>query len=198
MFTFDEITRIIRPIKAALLNVSGRALLVGMDNTPKTPKAKVQLYQDEVYELDRLQEYGFESRPDETDTSNEAILHAPGGNKAFGFITMIHNRELRPKSLQPGEVIMYSKHGQSVLFKSDGSVIITPKSGQPVLLNGTGGNPVMLDTIIAKFNAHTHEYVAPLVPAPTAGVTTAANFGSGITHAFSSATDSAPNVKAKI
>ena len=198
--TPEILNRILAPIRTKIMHVVSRVVLSALDNTGKTLRGKFVLYGSDIYTgLDILQNYGFESMPDAADEDNIAILHSIGGSIAMGATTGIHNRKHRPKTLQAGEAVMYSKYGQSVLFKNDGSVIITPAAGQAVLLNGTGGNPIMLDTIIAKFNAHTHEYVAPLVPSGAQpGISTAANVGSGASHAFVAGTDSAPYVKAKI
>ena len=83
---------------------------------------------------------------------------------------------------------MYSKNtGHRILLKADGSIEVTAKTGKDILLGGSGGTPVMLNTIITKFNTHTHAYVAPSGPAVTAVPT----------PLLVLATDSALHVKAK-
>jgi len=167
--------RIIRPIKNKLYNIVGRAVVTALNNSGKTLKAQVVMFQSETFDgIDVLQNYGFESLADAADNDNEVVLASIGGNRVMSTVTAIHNRTHRPKTLAAGEVQVYTKFGSKVHLKADGSVVVTESGGAvltmaggvftlegSVNLKGTGGKAVMIDTIIAKFNAHTHICAIP-------------------------------------
>lgn len=175
--TLDDIMRLLTPLKNRMYGIVGRAILTAIDNTKKTQMVQIKMFGDEVHDLERFEEYGFETMPDVASGTVELAVLAPAGDRAAGIVVCAHNRETRPKTLAAGEVMVYSKFGQSVHLKADGSIVLNG----PVYLNGTGGQPVLLETVIAKFNAHVHSGGGTGVP----------------TVAWVPGTDSAAAVKAK-
>lgn len=199
MISFDDLDRFLRPLKFRLYRIVGKALLTAIGNSKKTQTVQIKMFGDAVYDdIERFQEYGLETYPDASDENCEvAILDLGGLNLAI----CVHNREERPKDLATGEVCLYSKHKQRIKLKSDGSVEITTDNkpvkiigsqitleGSTINLKNSGGDPVMLETIINKFNTHTHLYN------PGAGGATPSGAPS---TTFVAGTDSAANVKAK-
>ncbi len=64
-----------------------------------------------------------------------------------------------------GETILQHQSGSYVYFKNNGDIILNPAPGQAVRI-GTGVvDPVMLNSIIAKFNTHIHA-VAGVITLP--------------------------------
>lgn len=197
MITLNDLERFLRPIKQKLYGIAGRALLTAVRNSNKTQRLQYKVYEDMVYDdVERLQEYGFETYPDASDENNEIVILNIGGNKDGGMVICVHNREERPKDLSSGEVCLYSKFKQKIWLKADGSMEILTDS-KPITLKGslinlkdTGGDPVMLETIINKFNNHTHLY-SPGTGGATATAAPAAP------NTFTAGQDSAANVKAK-
>jgi phage baseplate assembly protein V len=120
----------------------------------------------------RVQEYGFTSVPE---AGAEAIVLALGGDRANLVAIAVDDRRYRPTGLAAGETVLYSKFGQRVWLKADGSIELTPAAGQPVKVNGdltasgainAGGNVIAggdvqdsAGTIAAArqvFDAHVH------------------------------------------
>lgn len=121
--TPEMLDRILRPIKNKLYNIIGRAILTALDNSGKTLKAQVQVFGTETFDgIDVLQNYGFESLADAADNDNEVLLSSIGGNRVMSTATAVHNREHRPKDLAAGESKVYTKFGQYIHLKADGSV----------------------------------------------------------------------------
>lgn len=192
----NDIARFLLPLKIKIQTMIGRAVLLAVDNSGKSQRLKLKLNGDELIDsIERIQEYGFETVPPVEDSSEVVILNI-GGIRELGFVTKVQARELRPTGLTAGEVQLYSKFGQKIYLKADGSLLIDV-GGHPIVLKGasvdlkdSGGNAIMIDTIISKLNNHTHSYTdngTPLVTGTmTAGGTTLA-----------AGTDSAANVKAK-
>ena len=198
MITLDDLDRFLRPLKFRLYRIVGKALLTAINNSKKTQMVQIKMFGDAVYDdIERFQEYGIETYPDASDNNCEvAILDLGGLNLAI----CVHNREERPKDLATGEVCLYSKFAQRIILKADGSIEITTDSkpvkiigsqitleGSTINLKDSGGNPVMLETIITKFNTHTHS-----------GVLTGGGVTGTPSTTFVAGTDSAANVKAKI
>ncbi len=185
--TIQELFKFLKPLQDKISLMIGVAILTAIKNSEKTQKLQIQIF-DEMYDdLPRMQEYGFETYPDTTDTNNECLVLSISGNKNIGIIACVHNRELRPKTLEVGEVQVYSKFGQQVYLKADGTILI---KGSTVNLKDESGNPVMLDTIIDKFNQHNHLYN----PGPGAPISCGPPQAPNV---FVAGTDSAENVKAK-
>jgi len=204
MITLDDLDRFLRPLKFRLYRIVGRALLTAIGNSTKTQTVQIKMFGDAVYEdIERFQEYGLETYPDASDKNCEVALLDLGG---LNLAICVHNREERPKDLTTGEVCLYSKFAQRIKLKADGSIEITTDNkpiditgaditvtgnnitvkGSTVNLKDSGGNAVMLDTIITKFNTHVH-----------GGVQGGGSSTTTPSTSFVAGTDSAANVKAK-
>jgi phage gp45-like len=82
--------------------------------------------------VERYQEYGFTSFPPE---DAQAIVALVGGSKSHPIIIKCEYGQGR-KKLSPNEVAMYSKHANSITLKANGDIVIEPKTGQVIKLNG--------------------------------------------------------------
>jgi phage baseplate assembly protein V len=191
--------RFLQPLKIKIQLMIGRAVLLAVDNTGKTQRLRLQFGQDEAIErIERIQEYGFDTNPPVADSSEVAYVSI-AGNRGLTYVIATQVREFRPSpALAAGEVMMYSKFGQKIHLKTDGSVTIDAGAnavnvtGSDITLTGNvnlkdaGGEPVMLATVITKLNNHTHLETGGTTGTMTAGGTT-----------LVAGTDSAADVKAK-
>lgn len=210
----DDLNRFLRPLKNKIYQLIGRGILTAINNAEKTQKVQFTVFDETWDGMERFQEYGLETYPDPGDPNNEIMYGAHGGSKEACIIFCVHNREQRPKTLIAGEVQLYTKFGQSVYLKADGSIVCTEPGGAvltmtggattvtgKVNLKGLGGLAVMLKTIITKLNSHTHDYINPLAPSavqPGVTSTMAAASTTGATSTLVDGVDSAADVKAAI
>lgn len=172
--TLNDFMKLTQSIKNRMFMMLARGIVKAVRNTEGTQKLQIVALADETIEnIERLQEYGLETFPD---TEAEAFAAFVGGNREVGVVLVTHDRRYRPKTLTSGEVMLYTKHGQSILLKADGSIVLTAKSGSPITLAGdtvnvgaTGGKTVALQSIMDLFNNHTHSYL----PGPGAATPTA-------------------------
>lgn len=104
---------------------------------------------------ENLQQYGLASNPP---SGSEGVYL-----KGIGAIICVDSRSHRPDAAS-GEVVLYSKHGQTIRLKEDGSIVMIPKAGSKVEI---GGDPA--DTNIAR---------ADLVNAELAKIATTLTTGS--------------------
>ena len=158
-----------------------RGIVKAVRNTEGTQKLQIVALADETIDnIERLQEYGLETYPD---ADAEAFAAFVGGNREIGVVLVTHDRRYRPKTLTSGEVMLYTKHGQSIHLKADGSIVLSESGGVKATLSAgvitleagtvnvgaTGGKTVALQSIMDLFNNHTHAYApGPGAPVPTA------------------------------
>jgi len=90
--------------------------------------AKIQILQlgvldgEDVDDCERLQNYGFTSRPHE---GAEAAVMFIDGDRAHPIVVAVDDRRHRPTGLADGEVATYNSFGAKVHLKDDGSTEVT-------------------------------------------------------------------------
>lgn len=113
---------------------------------------------EQAMSVQRFGVYGIASEcPDGT----ESIVLAIGGG-ASNRVSVAELPQGAPE-LQLGEVAIWSQHGQRVLLRQDGDVVVLPKPGRKVLLGTEDGAAVdkvitesALKTALDLVAAHTH------------------------------------------
>lgn len=143
-----EIAGKFRSLTGKIFLLIGRGILKNIDNSTKTQTIQVTALDGEVITgVERLQDFGFESFPPIEDT--EVLLVFPNGNRDNGIAIRLHNREKRPKTLNPGESIMYDSDGNTILLKNGN--VIEIKTG-PTALEKT----ILGETLKSWLSTHTH------------------------------------------
>lgn len=101
----------------------GRAILLAVNDATAAQQVQAQLLADEVLDdMERIQQYGFTSVPL---PGAEAVVVFAGGNRDHGLVIATEHREHRLTGLDPGEVAIYTKNGDKVLIKADGTIVVT-------------------------------------------------------------------------
>jgi phage baseplate assembly protein V len=194
----NDFYRLTSTLRNKIFMMLARGIVKAVKNDEGTQKLQIVCLADETLgNVERLQEYGFETFPD---TDAEVFAAFVNGNRETGVVLVTHDRRYRPKTLVKGEVMVYTKFSNHVHLKADGSIVCTESGGAvlmmkdgeftlsgKVFLKATGGQPVMLETIIDKLNNHTHIETGGVTGTMTAGGTT-----------LVAGTDSASDVKAAI
>jgi phage baseplate assembly protein V len=110
------IGKLIEKIKKKLFLIIGRGILALVESaSEKTMKIQIDgLSGETITDVERLQEYGFESYPEQ----GEVVILSPGGNRDQAVCIKVHDRENRPKTLNAGEVCVWNKAGQTILLTS--------------------------------------------------------------------------------
>lgn len=121
-----------------------RAVVRGVRRGAKVPSAVVELLRGQVVdEVEQAQPYGLRSAVPE---GMESVAVGIGGSSAHWVLVGDLDRTFAPSGLKAGEVVLYSQHGQSILFKGDGSIEVSApgqvriesEKGQSVFLNNAG------------------------------------------------------------
>ena len=139
MISLQDFRLLTRPIFNKLFLIIGRGILEATDPGSTAGKSnqfiKATFLKDETLgAVSQVQPYGMESRPVE---GAEVIGLFLNGNRDQGVVLAIGDRRFRPITLESGEVVLYSKFGNSILLKDDGSIeIIVPGNMTEII----GGN----------------------------------------------------------
>ncbi len=150
---FPDFKRLIRPISNKIFLMLGRAVLKAINNSEGTQKIQVVALADEtISDIERFQEYGFESYPL---AEAEVFIGFLNGNRDHGIALCVHDGRYRPTDLAEGEVAVYHKEGHRVLLKAGGIIEVEGteiKMGDVVSSLEKLLNKLAMDI----FNTHTH------------------------------------------
>lgn len=111
----NDFKRLIQPLRNKIFLLLGRAILEAVKNTELTQKIQVTALSGEVItDMERFQEYGFETYPLE---GAEVIAVFLNGNRDHGIAVCVHDRRYRPQDLVEGEVIVYTDEDKILPFR---------------------------------------------------------------------------------
>lgn len=152
-------------LKMRLFLMIGRGIVKAINNETKIMKVQVTgLKGETITDIERPQNYGFESFPDVADDLEAAIAYI-GGNRDQGIVLVIHDRTNKPTDLVKGESRLYAKGGAKVTCKTTGIVEVNGSADFAVAFNDlkTGFDALKTDlnTFITVYNAHVHIGVTP-------------------------------------
>jgi phage baseplate assembly protein V len=158
MITFNDLNRLLAPIKRKIFLLVGRAILTAVNNSEQTQKIQVQILKDEVItDIERFQEYGFETYPKQ---EAEPLIDFLNGNRDHGIAICVHDRRYRPQNLTEGEVAVYNFTGNIITMKQDGEIHILYNGGSLEYAPLSSKIKDYIDNEIKTiFDAHTHPYV---------------------------------------
>jgi len=164
----DQIARIIEPLRRRVSLLISRGLIQLSKDTTPNQRFQVKLMADEVRDnVERVQEYGFTSLPK---AGAECVVLFPNGSREFGLMIAVDDRRYRLKTLQEGEVALYTDEGDSIHLKRGGTIEI--KSAAKVVVNspeveiGSGAleKAIMGESFQSFFNSHVHTSTSPGSP----------------------------------
>ena len=131
-------------------------LIVGLGKIDKSSKEKsgieadISLLGDEKHSAIRvLQHYGFASVPVK---GYDVLALFIGGSRDNGVAVASQGKASDIPALDEGEVAMFSKFGQSMVLKKDGSVVVVAKSGKDIVFES---RVVVKSDIVCKNNIET-------------------------------------------
>lgn len=150
---FLNFKRLIAPLQRKIFLLLGRALLTAIDNSEGTQKIQATVLSGEtINDIERFQEYGFESYPL---SGAEPFIVFLNGNRNQGVVLCVHDRRYRPTDLAPGESAVYHHEGHRVIVKAGG--IIEVEGTEIKIGDVTGALEKLLNKLAMDiYNAHTH------------------------------------------
>ena len=138
---------LLRPLAQRVRGMVRRAVIELVNDALKLQGVQLTLLAGELSgDVERFQEYGFTSVPE---PGAEAIVLAVGASRAHLVVVASDDRRYRPTGWASGEVGIYSRFGQTVRLKADGSIELTPAAGQPVKV---AGNLEVVGNVVATGN----------------------------------------------
>lgn len=101
------IARAVQPLKTRLLLLLGRALISAASEQGGLGRAQVLGLDNELLEeVENPQHYGFASLPL---PGSEVFVGFLAGERGHGFLVATGDRRYRPRDLEPGEVVLFTK-----------------------------------------------------------------------------------------
>lgn len=157
----DDIRKLIEPVSRRIsLLVSRGVIRLTKDSTAGNQRLQADLLAGETRDdLERVQEYGFTSRPL---SGAEAVVIFPGGSREFGLVIAVDDRRYRIKTLEEGEVALYTDEGDKVHLKRGGLIEIQAASkvvvSSPLVELGAGTleKAINGEAFQTFFNSHVH------------------------------------------
>ena len=155
----------IEVLKNKIYLMIGRAILKAATNTTKTATIQVTgLKGETISGIEYFSPYGFEGMP----SAGQAAIVFINGNRDQGIALALHDRETRPKTLEPDETELWSKFNNYVKCNKSGEVEINGKTDYAVAYTDL---KAAFDKLVSDFNAlvtaynsHTHPTAAPGAP----------------------------------
>lgn len=156
-----------------------RAVSRDLDSSAGFQRATFSMRADEERgDVEVLEQYGLTSAPP---AGSEGVALAVGGDGSHHVVLGLGSRSLRLTGLASGEVALYSEHGQQVLLKASGDVVVVPDATGKVYLGQDGATKKValaddvdarLSTIQTAFDIHVHPgvTVGPGSTAVTPGI----------------------------
>ena len=130
----EDLRRLLRPLSTRISNLIGRGVIKRADDSKKVQELQAEFLPGEVRdEIERFGAYGFTSVPK---AGAEGIFICVGGRRDQVFCIGTEDRRYRPTDLADGEVAIYNDTGAKIVFKTNGDIEVTPKSGQKLKLVG--------------------------------------------------------------
>lgn len=161
----------------ALIGIFGVGRVTGRDDAGDLQTLQItqgaigEGFSDRILDkVKRFSQFGFGSVP--PDDSDAIMLHR-GGERSQSFVIATEHRPSRPKSMKPGDVVMYDVRGAKVQLTENGLLIdaaglavkVTNTSGVRVEgdISVTGdvtiqvdGHAISLAGFVTAYNAHKH------------------------------------------
>lgn len=180
--------KVVRKIANGLL----KSLIEKVDDTNNIQLVDVSaMAEEDLDEVENIQEYGLASNPP---LDSEALVASVAGCKSNAVLLRVGSSTFRIKNLKTGEVCIYSKFGQKVYLKEDGSIELSPASGKSIMLKAKteiSGDCVVAGKVTAtssieaqgevsasagaiKLSTHAHPFTGTAQVAPATGTGTCA------------------------
>lgn len=156
--------QLIDPIARRIRMMVSRAVVRLVNDATRTQNMQIEILKGEVYSaIERLQEYGFSSVPQE---GAEAIVLSLNGDRGHGVVIVAADKRYRLTGLEAGEVALHDDQGQMIVIKRDGIEI----TAQNVTVNSdmtVNGTITATTDVIGggkSLKLHTHTSAAPGLP----------------------------------
>jgi len=115
--------RILLPITRKIMLMIGKCILMAVDNSGKVMKLQLSgLKNETITDIERYQEYGFESYPKK---DCEVLAAFIDGNRDNGIVICVNDRRYRPTDLNEGDVCVYDYRGLRITIDNTGITIKT-------------------------------------------------------------------------
>lgn len=148
----DQLKKIIAPLQRRILLMVARGVIQTVNDSDKIQKLQLSVLADEVTDkIDRIQEFGFTSRPK---AGAQAVILFLGGNRDHGVVIGTEDGQVRPVDLDEGECAIYSFDGYQVRVRADRIEVGKSGTWETTVMGET--LTTLLGDLISKVASHVH------------------------------------------
>jgi len=116
----ELLNRYLRPLQIRIAMMIARAVVAGVKDGGGLQTLQLNLLADETQDnVSRVQNYGFTSNPK---LGAEAVTLFLNGARDNGIVIAVDDRRYRLKSLQSGEVAIYTDEGDKIHLKRNNTI----------------------------------------------------------------------------
>lgn len=173
----SQLQRLLEPLRRKVLGMFGRAQITASNDAKGRQLLDLDIATGggPVPKVERLQEYGFTSRP--LDGAEAAVIFL-GANREAGLIIATEDARYRLKSLEKGEVALYTDEGDKIHFKRGRKIEITTQTlkidaATKVEVNSPTVQVVCETATVEADNATVEASVQATIEAPLVNITAA-------------------------
>lgn len=118
----NNMQKILRPLSRRLKMMLGRGIINLIDDSKAIQEMQISLLANETRSsVQRFQNYGVSSHPHD---GSEALAVFLGGSRDNGIILAVDDKRYRIKSLEKGEVVIYTDEGDKIHLKRGNNIEI--------------------------------------------------------------------------
>lgn len=118
--------KFLEPLKRRVHLMISRAVLSALVDTSGRQFVQISALKGETKDnVERIQQYGMTSHPH---TGAQAILLCVGGNRAHPVVIAVDDPRYRHKSLESGEVCLYTDEGDTIILKRNRTIEINTQN----------------------------------------------------------------------
>jgi phage gp45-like len=168
----DQIQRYLRPAMTRVANTVARGVIQLVNDETRLQLVQAGILDGEDIDgAEHHQAYGFASVPL---AGAEAVIVFPSGDRGHPLVVNVSDRRHRPRSGEPGEVVVYNNTGASIRITKDGDIAARAAPGRALLIDDGSG---ALEPVVkrSEFLSHGHPVpsfgttAGPIAGAPPAG-----------------------------
>lgn len=172
----DQLNRYLGPAMARVKGMVSRCVIKNVNDGAKVQTMDIGLLAGELRNgVERYQEYGFTSVPL---PGMEAFVCFVGGERGNPVIVATGDRQFRIKSLESGEVCIYTDEGDKITLKRDHNIVVDTETltmnAKKIIMNAS--ESVEINTATETVNASS----GVTITTPTTEISGQTNVGGAV------------------
>lgn len=126
MLGIEQLTRLLGPLRTRVANIVARAVVTLVKDSKPLQELSLEILAGErASGVERFQNFGHSSNPP---IGSEALVLCLGGARDNMIAIAVDDRATRPKTLAPGESILYAASGDFIHLKNGRTIDVVTEA----------------------------------------------------------------------